>query len=202
MRTYIAGPMRGLIAFNFPAFDDARDRAKAIGLEPISPADLDRASGFDETSHTEVDITPDMMREWARRDLDALQTCDAIALLPGWERSTGATAELAVAKWLGLKVLDARTFEPLDPNILREAERITRGDRNDDYGSPAVEHQAISDLWSVIIGQRVTALQVADCMILLKIARNQHRRKRDNYTDIAGYADCAWRIIEETGVKK
>src|SRR5690606_7315289 len=35
---YIAGPMRGLPLFNFPAFDAARDLAQREGFTPISPA--------------------------------------------------------------------------------------------------------------------------------------------------------------------
>jgi hypothetical protein len=44
-RVYIAGPMRGIPEFNFPAFDAAA-RGRAMGLEIISPAELDRAHGF------------------------------------------------------------------------------------------------------------------------------------------------------------
>ena len=42
--------------------------------------------------------------EFVDRDLDALATCDAIYMLPGWEKSKGASAEHAVAQWRGLTV--------------------------------------------------------------------------------------------------
>jgi len=38
---------------------------------------------------------------------------DAIAVLPGWESSVGALGEVALARWLGLRILDATTGEAL-----------------------------------------------------------------------------------------
>jgi hypothetical protein len=38
------------------------------------------------------------------RDVDAIFQVATVFLLPGWEKSTGATAEVALAKWLGKKV--------------------------------------------------------------------------------------------------
>lgn len=117
---YIAGPMRGYAKFNFPSFDKARDLAKKLGFTPISPADLDRNSGFNENSPPMDATTPEITREFVRRDSDALlsmrkENGDAIALLPGWEKSTGALAEFFMARWLGLKVLNAETMEPFGP---------------------------------------------------------------------------------------
>jgi len=116
-RVYIAGPMRGYEKFNFPAFDAARDLALSLGWEPISPADLDRDSGFHEDAAPMEALGPEITRQFVDRDTTALLSLrsehgDAIALLPGWEKSTGAVAEFFVARWLGLRVLNAQTFEP------------------------------------------------------------------------------------------
>lgn len=116
-RVYIAGPMRGYPKFNFPAFDAARDLALNMGYDPISPADLDRENGIHEDTVIPPEQEAERTREFVRRDIDALlslraENGDAIALLPGWARSTGALAEFWVARWLGLKVLDALTMEP------------------------------------------------------------------------------------------
>lgn len=108
---YVAGPMRGIKYFNFPAFDASRDYLVSHGWKVISPSDLDRATGFDEKAfpddydwHNLAQIGFDM-RDAVKRDADALCKCDAIAMLPGWENSKGATAERAIALWLGLEVL-------------------------------------------------------------------------------------------------
>jgi hypothetical protein len=108
---YVAGPMRGYEHFNFPAFDVARDELVLDGWNAISPADIDRASD------SVVQPTP----VYFHRDVLSLYYIaketvgGAIAMLPGWERSTGATAEFFAARWLGLKVLDADTGELLLP---------------------------------------------------------------------------------------
>lgn len=114
---YIAGPMRGLPQFNFPAFDAASQVGRDLGYHVISPADMDRDSGFKEQEADAADKAADMTKEFVKRDVDALLSLipemgDGIALLPGWEKSTGAVAEFFIARWLKLKVVDARTFEP------------------------------------------------------------------------------------------
>lgn len=104
-RTYLAGPMRGLPLFNFPAFDAAAQALRQTGRHVISPADLDRESGFDEHGNASPDI-----RACIRRDvLAVIDHCDTIALLPGWENSKGCAVEVALGKFLELKFIDALT---------------------------------------------------------------------------------------------
>lgn len=116
---YVAGPMRGYPEANFPAFDEARDRGIALGYGIISPADMDRVNGIDGTEGDEEYSGADMARQFVTRDTAALLSLraelgDGIALLPGWERSTGATAEFFVARWLGLRVVSAVDFQPIE----------------------------------------------------------------------------------------
>lgn len=78
----------------------------------------------------------------------ALVECDAIAVLPGWQRSEGASLEVAIAKALRLPVYDASTFAPYADTILSEATRHVTGARNQDYGHPLDNHTCTADLWS------------------------------------------------------
>lgn len=80
--------------------------------------------------------------------------------------------------------------------ILKEAMEAIDGSRDEQYGSPEQNFQRISRLWSEYLGISVTEIDVANMMILLKIARSVHDPKvRDNWVDIAGYAACAGEIM-------
>lgn len=102
---YVAGPMRGQRLFNYPAFDEARDMLVSQGYAVISPADLDRAAGFNPATDTPG---ARFMAQAVRRDLEALLLVDAIACLEGWEQSEGTLFELTVARKLGLDVYRIR----------------------------------------------------------------------------------------------
>ncbi len=188
---YIAGPMRGIKYFNFPAFDAAEIELTKQGFDVISPAKLDRAAGFDpETLGNDYDWL-DLQKigfelsDAVKRDADALTKSDAIYLLDGWQRSKGATAEKAIAEWLGLTVM-YQTVE----GVLQEAIRITSGDRQASYGPPDQDFKRTAAMWSAIKGVEFTAREVAMFMVCLKLSRETHQNKRDNWVDIAGYAKC------------
>lgn len=91
---------------------------------------------------------------------------------------------------------------PSRARVLQEAERLITGDRNVSYGTPTQNFQNIADLWNVRFGHKLfgeekfTAADIADAMILLKVARNIAQVKRDGYVDIAGYAGCGWEAHE------
>ena len=44
MRIYIAGPMTGYAEMNFPAFNTAAARVRALGHEAVNPVEIDRKS--------------------------------------------------------------------------------------------------------------------------------------------------------------
>lgn len=82
--------------------------------------------------------------------------------------------------------------------ILSEASRIV-GSREADYGAPEDTFAYIADLWQVYLGagQKITPMDVAMMMILLKVARaSAGRYKPDTFIDIAGYAACAGELDE------
>lgn len=97
-RIYIAGPMTGLPDFNFPAFHHAAAAWRAAGWEVVNPAES--FGGAQDRPY----------REYVARDLETLRTCDAIAMLPGWDgpAARGSVWEREVAhQLLHLPVLDA-----------------------------------------------------------------------------------------------
>ena len=80
MKVFLSGPMSGIKDYNKPAFDNAQKKMENLGYSVFNPAWMT----FDE-SWTRDDIMP--------IDIAALSRCDAIYMLPGWEKSKGATAE-------------------------------------------------------------------------------------------------------------
>lgn len=100
---YLAGPMTGYPLYNFPAFDAARDQLTAQGWRVISPADMDRAMGFNPETDTP---TPEFLTQVRRADtLAILDEADAIFMLPNWQYSKGARAEFALAEWKGIPIM-------------------------------------------------------------------------------------------------
>lgn len=95
---YVANKMRGIELFNFPWFDRARDYLRSLGVHVISPADEDRAEGFNEYTDP---FEAEELEDAVRRDVEAIIQTDAVALGPLWEASAGARAERAIAEWLG-----------------------------------------------------------------------------------------------------
>lgn len=84
--------------------------------------------------------------------------------------------------------------------ILTEAAGLITGDRNKTYGSPTENFSNTAALWNVQIGHKLktplTAADVAQLMVQLKMARMIAQPKRDNYVDAAGYLACGWECEE------
>jgi hypothetical protein len=76
-------------------------------------------------------------------------------------------------------------------NILQEAYALTSGDRAKAYGPAKDNFNKIAELWGAYKGQEFSREDVAMMMILVKVARNTFKKKRDNLVDIAGYARTA-----------
>lgn len=110
MRTcYLAGPMTGYADYNFPRFFSVAKQLRDGGFQVISPAELDVAAGIDYKSTTGGALAPFQIRQLIQRDITAILSLraedgDFIALLPGWEFSRGAGAEVYTGQWAGLKL--------------------------------------------------------------------------------------------------
>ncbi len=96
MRIYVAGPMTGYPDLNFPAFHTA---AAAL-----------RVRGHHVENSTEINADPKApWLDCMRMDIARLVTCDAVYLLPGWEKSRGAKVEHGLAVGMGFHVIHAKS---------------------------------------------------------------------------------------------
>lgn len=90
--------------------------------------------------------------------------------------------------------------------LLKEAERLVLGDRDESYGHPMENFSAMADLYNVLFrrllapGQRFGPADIAAAMVAHKLSRRAHGSDRaDNWVDIAGYASCGYEVAVETG---
>ena len=112
MNYYLAGPMRGLPKFNFPAFMAAAASLRKKGHKVFNPAERDiKVHGKDIASSPTGNIKTAERKGFNLRKAlaaDLKYIClkaDTVVLLPGWETSKGAKAEKATADALGLDVV-------------------------------------------------------------------------------------------------
>jgi hypothetical protein len=134
---YIAGPMTGIQEFNFPAFRQAAQQLRDAGHVVVSPHEWPLPCGC-------VDLPPrcgavdHAWAEFLRSDLIVLLNhAEGVALLPGWEKSRGATLEVHVAEALGMPVrpLDEwlSDLRPQTEQLLGIAPEWLRGKSVDEY---------------------------------------------------------------------
>jgi hypothetical protein len=115
MKIYIAGPMTGIKDWNFPAFFEAEQQLIELGHDPINPAHNDGATVQEALQSAGSPESPNnMWSYYMKRDLPHVMEADALCLLPGWQKSKGASLEVTVAKAIGLPlyVLSGGSFIP------------------------------------------------------------------------------------------
>jgi Domain of unknown function (DUF4406) len=86
---YLCGPMTGCVNFNYPNFHEAARRLRDQGWDVESPAEN----------------TPPQDGTWEsymRIAVQQMLTCDCVIVMPGWQASTGANLELAIAHALNM----------------------------------------------------------------------------------------------------
>jgi len=104
---YLAGPMSGIPAFNYPAFDEAAAELRKMGYKITSPAEMDDPEVAKVALESPLGELGDGMvvngechtwGDFLSRDVKLLaDECGGIILLPGWEKSKGARLECFVA---------------------------------------------------------------------------------------------------------
>lgn len=82
--------------------------------------------------------------------------------------------------------------------LIEKAERIVNQDRNTRYGGPEESFTIIAKFWSTFLGTEISPLQVAGCMILLKLARlKKTPTHEDSVVDGIGYFACMADFLRE-----
>lgn len=103
--------MSGVEDFNVPLFNETAKKWREVGWEVFNPAES-------------FDGRTDLPRhEYMRADINALVSCDALVVLPGWEQSEGAKLEMLVAEAMALPIYDAR-YRATFNGGLRPLERL------------------------------------------------------------------------------
>lgn len=108
---YLTGPMSNIPGFNFPAFDDAAARLRAIGYDLIVPSEQDspemQAKARASPDGNMATLTSAMTNHetWGdvlSRDVKLVaDRVDGLILMDGWQTSRGAKLEVFVALLTG-----------------------------------------------------------------------------------------------------
>ena len=104
---YVAGPMRHIKDFNFPAFRRATKILRARGFHVTSPHESDEAAGYNWegcTGYEDLSLYGFNLEERLIEDILAVSEVDAVVVLEGWKHSAGARAEASFAWAVGTKV--------------------------------------------------------------------------------------------------
>ncbi len=124
-RIYISGPMAGYDNSNIETFRKAATVWEQNGWEPLVPHDgndivwmrhFGRKRNFYDPTDT-CEYGDVVTKEILAQDFISLFSADAVALLPGWQKSKGANAELVAALLVRLPIYDAFTMELMHPNV-------------------------------------------------------------------------------------
>lgn len=77
--------------------------------------------------------------------------------------------------------------------ILKTADGLINGERQDHYGPPEDSFKLIGNLWTVYLEHEVviTPVDAANMMALMKIARLANGPHLDSYVDACGYLALA-----------
>lgn len=99
-KVYIAGPYRADTPLgvdrNIMVAREAMAALLEMGYAPFCPHAM--------TAHFEHDFPAIPDEVYLRTDMEWLRLCDAVLMLPGWEKSSGAKAEAAEATRLDIPV--------------------------------------------------------------------------------------------------
>jgi hypothetical protein len=187
--------MTSIPDFNYPLFHKTAKALRDAGYKVFNPA---------ENHNGNTDLP---LEEYFKADLPQVIKADAIAVLPDWQNSAGATIEVTLARHLGKQVIDALTGAEIvsgDKRFHKLLKEIgqTHDQKQRDYGTnedPFANVRGSSD-WGIKpwIGAMVRANDKVKR--IQKFAREgnlANESVRDSFVDLSVYSLIALILWEE-----
>lgn len=84
----------------------------------------------------------------------------------------------------------------IDPALASDAVATMKGDRQRTHGDPSDTLARIAQMWTGYLGKDIHPHDVAQMMVLVKIARSRHAYDRDHYLDALAYT-----LLAEAGAR-
>jgi hypothetical protein len=81
--------------------------------------------------------------------------------------------------------------------VLKTADILINGDRQDAYGDAGENFGAIAQMWSAYLSSPIYPRDVANMMALLKVCRMRHEPHDDSSIDGCGYLALASELADE-----
>lgn len=210
---YLSGPMTGKPEWNYPEFNQIEGALRTRGYGVLNPA-----RHFDgDTTRPRVAYMKASLRDVEACDavavLDGWRDSEGARLEVDYARQLGKPvyhwqALYAADLSYGLDMSGAEQIELVGPetqaevppraDVLQEAARLITGDRNNSYGPPTQDFARTAGALSALgyrgpDGRALLAHDVAILVGMVKMSRLMWSpEKRDNWTDLAGYAGCGY----------
>ena len=94
-----------------------------------------------------------------------------------------------------------------EPSILLDAYALVHGDRNSSYGPPLQDYARTAAIFEAITCVDLSVPEAILFMVAMKLSRIGYglgedfppEMLRDSITDAAGYLDCLWWVLNDTG---
>jgi len=118
------------------------------------------------------------------------------SLLNGQIKGEGYKGELAATKEAILKLMEYMNSPQETPkketnlcDAIKVAADIVVNARDAQYGDPKVSFVRIAQLASLMVNKEITATDVVNIQIAVKLMRESYKHKEDNLVDVIGYSD-------------
>lgn len=98
---YLSGPMKGHPQSNYPLFMQAAGELRSAGHRVYNPAEF---------PHVDAHVKFPIRKAFAEYSKFICEEACTIVLLPGWEKSKGATTERGLADNCGLEIIEYADF--------------------------------------------------------------------------------------------